>query len=189
MPGGRWTATGLVAAIVIAVTLVVAGYGGGLIQRNLTVAFIVPDNYTGYLVTRWECPGGIALARSRFGGWQDLTVEFDARGTACIADSIPGDGFRVAGFRFANGEAAPAIVGGTRGLQGNRPVGELEFVFSPLASIGIGNGQILGDECSLQEFLTARFGGAPRYVSPQCEPVFTLPNPALPLTPGLPFEP
>ncbi len=177
------------AAIALVVALVVAAYSVGLMQRRLTVAFIVPDQYLGYLVTRWECPGGIALERSRFGGWQDLTVEFDASGTACIADSIPRDGFRVAGFKFANGEAAPVIVGGTRGLQVNRPVGELEFVFSPLASIGIGNGRILGDECSLQAFLTARFGGAPRYVPPRCEPIYTLPNPALPLTPGLPSAP
>lgn len=179
----------LLAAIAVIVVLFAAGYVGGLFARQPSISFVVPDNYTGYLVTRWECPGGIALKGAALGGWQDLTVVFDASGTACVADSIPPTGFQVGGFHYGDGRNAPVIVGGTRGPDRASPAGEADYVFSPLASIGIGNGQILGDECSLQEFLTARFGVPPRGNAGECEPIYVLSNRSLPVTPGLPTGP
>ncbi len=93
------------------------------------------------------------------------------------------------GYREPDGEVAHVIFGGTRGLQGNLPVGETEFVFSPLASIGVGNGRILGDECSLHDFLVERFGVPRRGIAGGCKPIYTLPNSAIPATPGLPAGP
>lgn len=173
-------------AVVFAVLLGGLWLAGEYVGRRLSISFVVPHEYTGYLVSRWECPGGVVLARDRFGRLDKLTVSFDDKGTACIADPIPRGGFRITGFHYDNGVTAPVIVGGTRGLQGARPPGEMEYIFSPLASIGIGDSRVLGDECTLHEFLATRFGVSTPPAPLDCPPIYVLPNPAISATPGSP---
>ena len=91
------------------------------------------------------------------------------------------------GFVDSEGAPLPVIVGGTRTLERETGAGAERFVFSPIASLGVGNGQILGDECRLRDFLEAGFA-VPERDGP-CDPIYVLPNPALPATPGVPSGP
>ncbi|MFT4037840.1 MAG: hypothetical protein QM692_06645 [Thermomicrobiales bacterium] len=153
------------------------------VHRQPTLTFVVPDGVSDYLITRWECPGGAALARNAVGGVQDQVVTFSAQGTACIAEAIPSGGYRVADFQDGGGAVLPVIVGGTRSVQGDAASGDAEYVFS-LASLGIGESGQLGDECSLRAFLEREFGVPVRGV--RCDPIWVLPNPVIPATPELP---
>lgn len=188
--GRSWLTPRRLAAIIILATVLLAAawIAWRFAWRGPALAFVVPDGYTGYLVTRWECPGGEIVPRHFLGDYGNHMVYFAADGAACLADAIPRGGFRVVGFSYENGAPAPVIVGGTRALQGNLPPGQTEFVFSPLASLGIGNGRILGDECTLHDFLVERFGVPRRGFAGACDPIYTLPN-AIPATPGLPAGP
>lgn len=171
-------------------TLLLLGAGWFLwhtATAQLRLTFVVPEGYTGYLAARWECPGGSDLARNTLGGFREQQVVFDVRGTACIAEPIPSHGFRVLGFVDSQGDPLPIIVGGTRALGRETASGSEHFVFSPLASLGVGNGQILGDECTLRVFLETGFA-VPERDGP-CDPIYVLPNPALPSTPGVPTGP
>ena len=89
-----------------------------------------------------------------------------------------------------DGSAAPVIEGGThRCWSGPGGPDGADVVVSPLASIGIGNGQILGDECSLRDELAARFGLSTQAPGGVCDAIYVLPNPGIPLTPGIPSGP
>ncbi|MCA9876881.1 MAG: hypothetical protein KC442_03850 [Thermomicrobiales bacterium] len=186
----RGEAVRRVAVVVGAVLLL--GLGWDLwhtANQQLGLRFVVPDGYAGYLVPRWECSGGVELQRNALGGFRDQVVTFDADGAACFGEPIPGHGFRVLGYEDAQGNALPVIQGGTRALEmvTETGTGPERFVFSPIASLGVGNGQILGDECALRDFLETEFGVPERAVT--CDPIYTLPNPALSATPGLPAGP
>ena len=156
-------------------------------NAQLGLEFVAPDGYIGYLAARWECPGGVPLERNALGGFREQQLAFDARGTACIVEPIPSHGYRMLGFVDAQGSPLPVIVGGTRALELDTGAGRERFVYSPLASLGVGNGQILGDECTLRDFLEAGFA-MPERGGP-CDPIYVLPNPALPATPGAPAGP
>lgn len=152
-------------------------------NARLGLRFVVPADYTGYLAVRWECPGRLALERNALGGFRDQRVTLDEQGTACIAEPIPSHGYNVMGFADGRGQSLPVIVGGTRSLARETVAGGERFVFSPLASLGVGNVALLGDECTLSDFLEAGFG-LPQRNGP-CDPIYVLPNQALAATPGM----
>lgn len=126
----KWiTPPRLISFVVLASVLLAAAWFFWHIARpGPSLIFLVPDGYTGYLLTRWECRGGELAPRNAMGAYGNHLLAFTVEGTACLADAISRGGFRVLGLDYANGTPAPVIVGGARGLQGSLSAGQMEFV-------------------------------------------------------------
>jgi hypothetical protein len=141
------------------------------------VWFEVPSGYQGFLVTRWECFGGVSLPLANWLlGNVEAIITYDQRGAACVENPIPEGGFRIGGFIYREGGVAPVVIGGTRARQGrSTDPNEPEFVYT-LASIGIGEQGRLGDECSLSTFLHEEFDAPLRPAGMSCDPIWVLPG-------------
>jgi hypothetical protein len=72
--------------------------------------FTVPDNYTGYLIIRYDCPNGIPATRKG----SDIYFEFQRDGTLCIKDSHPqthrGGAWTIKHVQTISGEDIRAVV-------------------------------------------------------------------------------
>lgn len=60
------------------VTFVASGCAG-----VSSIAYIVPDDYEGFLVVRYDCPNGRNLPTTE----GKITIEFNGNGTSCVANS------------------------------------------------------------------------------------------------------
>lgn len=69
----------LIRALVVVSALVLPGC-----QFGAQYSYIIPDHYEGFLVIRYECPGGAPLRDA--GG--NVRVVFADNGTACVRDAI-----------------------------------------------------------------------------------------------------
>lgn len=76
-------------SLVLVALLITVMLGWMIGRQQLRLTFVVPDGFSGYLLTSLQCPGGQDLARNLVGSWSARTIQFDATGTACISGSIP----------------------------------------------------------------------------------------------------
>lgn len=138
-----------------------------IIEARLTIVdYVVPDDYTGWLVVSWDCAGGRDFDDLRTDG-NHFTVAYDANGIACFTNDPPSPGYGIGGYRYPDGSDAPVQPGGalnaaayyaaTPAAGGTSTPSTTGHTYN-LASIGIGSEGTLGDRCELERFLQARFG-------------------------------
>lgn len=85
--------------------IVLIGVFGGAIgfrsvrdARPVLIEFLLPRDYSGWLVLSWNCEAGGSLDDARSGS-RRFALTFPETGALCLTDGIPADGYVVLGYR------------------------------------------------------------------------------------------
>lgn len=168
-----------VAAVVIVLGLI-AGYRSIRASSPLLVNLVVPGSYQGWLVISWNCQGGEHLADHNVSG-RRYSVDFSKEGTLCIADPPPSEGYFVQSYTMPDVNettevASPVMRALPHSVKGDEAgnttvnpaitAGDHHYDIAYMRVIRRANAiggfpkdqMIMGDQCSLVQFLNQQFG-------------------------------
>ncbi len=94
----RWrTALGGV-VIVAGLLLGWVGFQSVRDGRPVLIEFLVPRDYSGWLVVSWNCDGGVSFDDAGSSS-RRFVLTFPETGALCLTDDVPADGYVVLGYR------------------------------------------------------------------------------------------